>query len=511
MTRNPSPNPLEDPFKRVAELVFEIERSEQLLQHGLWPRSTRVVWEASRVRLGALLRKELLKSTVVDGGSVSAQRYRRTPLRTVLGFARDVIRRNPLSAPARRPVLIWAHERKLIRHEGCYEDIYTAPVLDIVGTGNAFVITPPFRGEYTGGSKLCRFAYSGGLLLAIARLLKTFVKLRRFRRVERLAQRVQPYISRAFPDGDVSISAFLKDRAADLATKTAVFRLLLKRLKPRLLVIANAYGFPGLVLAAKTLSIPIVEMQHGTITNDHLGYAVPAQSSRLIYPDKLYVFGDYWRQSVTFPSNNFEAVPIGFPYFDAQRSTLSNVPKENLLVFLSQPTIRSSMEELAVRIVPALDENIRVLFKMHPAETSELAIGGAQKEQLQAIIEQGRIVFVKNEIEIHELLARARWVVGAYSTSVFEAVGYGCRALLANAPGVSMMQPLVEYGYATMLDQEHMEATLAWTPVPSSSELLFASDAVSRLSKALSLQLSILIEWAPLKTRQNVAGDGGVG
>lgn len=483
-----------DPLRHTAELIFTIERSERLLEPGTWPIKSRLVWEASRHRLGETLRSAMIENSLDYAAYYKGVGRERQRIGETCHFIWSSIIRSPFLAPTRRPVLVWSHQRKQRREDGCNEDIYSSPVIQQVGSKNAVIVDPPFRGRYQSVNRLCRHAYTGGLLLVIARLLKQFLKFRRFRQIEELAIQIQPYLRQSLPAIDLCMSSFLHDRAADLWAKAFVFDLLLRRLKPKVLIVANSYGFPGLLLAAKMQSIPVVEIQHGIISNDHLGYAVPANCSREIYPDKLYIFGDYWRETVSYPAKDFEAVTTGFPYFEYRRGKIADVVKVDLLVILSQPTLRSQLEELAVRVIPKISPSIRIIFKLHPSESMVDRSVEHSHRAFNDLIRNGRLEIVKDEVDTYELLARAKWVMGGYSTAIFEAIGLGCQALLAELPGSDMMRPLVQRGCATFLDTEEPAPALETRSSACSPDSLFAQDAINLLRMALHRDVSSLFE-----------------
>jgi hypothetical protein len=98
-----------------------------------------------------------------------------------------------------------------------------------------------------------------------------------------------------------------------------VFKHLLKRWRPKLVVVVNSYTNMAYVKAAKDLGIPVVELQHGVINEKHYAYQIRFKPERSYYPDYLLSFG-MQEKNVFSGKNNFidanKVIPIGSFYLD---------------------------------------------------------------------------------------------------------------------------------------------------------------------------------------------------
>ena len=86
-----------------------------------------------------------------------------------------------------------------------------------------------------------------------------------------------------------------------------------------MIFVVVSYENLAIVAAAKSLGIQAIELQHGTITDYHLGYSYP-EKTRLngeipYFPDKILTFGDYWINEKSCPISKDNIVPIGFFLF----------------------------------------------------------------------------------------------------------------------------------------------------------------------------------------------------
>lgn len=94
---------------------------------------------------------------------------------------------------------------------------------------------------------------------------------------------------------------------------------LLSRWKPKYVFITQYYGIfnQGIIAASKALNIPVIEFQHGLISDSHIAYNIPIPLNRYSFPDYLFVFGEESRK--IFHENNYyidqqSVFPIGNAY-----------------------------------------------------------------------------------------------------------------------------------------------------------------------------------------------------
>ncbi len=93
-----------------------------------------------------------------------------------------------------------------------------------------------------------------------------------------------------------------------------VYRGLLKRVHPQAVLISNTNEF-AMLAAARDLGVRSYELQHGIFSRNHPD-ALPAEAKAykdtLLVPDKVLLFGEYWREELA--ANGFyedELLPVG--------------------------------------------------------------------------------------------------------------------------------------------------------------------------------------------------------
>ena len=139
-----------------------------------------------------------------------------------------------------------------------------------------------------------------------------------------------------------------------------------------MIFVVVAYENQAVVAAAKDLGIKVIELQHGTISDYHLGYSYPLKT-RLdgeikYFPDQILTFGDYWINEDNCPISKEDIIPIGFPYFEAQSKDYMNIqPDEHQILFISQGVIGKYLSKLAYQLADK-SKDFKIIYKLHPGE-----------------------------------------------------------------------------------------------------------------------------------------------
>lgn len=210
--------------------------------------------------------------------------------------------------------------------------------------------------------------------------------------------------------------------------------------KPEGIYIVCAYGEEGLIKAARDLKITTYEIQHGIITKYHFGYAFPETEDVPYFPDKLIVYGDYWKTAAAYPIDEENVMVLGNPYLEIQLKKYAKVLQEPFsILFISSG---KSGEDLSVLASEFADqaESFTVYYKLHPSEYS------VWKEIYPAINNKNRnnLIVIEDEINLYELFARNRFIIGVNSTALFESFAFSPNLILLNTPGVQYINNIIE-------------------------------------------------------------------
>jgi hypothetical protein len=251
---------------------------------------------------------------------------------------------------------------------------------------------------------------------------------------------------------DVSwdIENLCRQRFQNLVADIWIYERLLDRWQPKEVTLVVGYG-PNVALtaAARKRGLPVRELQHGTFSHYHLGYAYPNRNRPPpAFPDELQVWSQAWKARLPF-GKAFANITVKQPSWLAERKAkYANVPRRRRALVISQGLLGDRIAEALENVLPRL-EAFEIRYKLHPGEISRYR----SYPHLSALTATGRVT-VLEACDLAEEFAAADLVVGVYSTAVYEAMELGCRVFLFDLPGVENLADLVENGEATLLSPD---------------------------------------------------------
>ena len=484
----------------TAQLCAELRAFEQ--GHGLFAREIDGIpyWELTRYPLFCELAVERGLWGRGDGEVAGTRPRPRSPRRALEFLAH--LARGALP-PAGAPLLVVGHPRRKLARDGTWWDPHLDRVADRCrehGLGLVFV-EPPHRGRFH-----YRPAHTPGLVYLDRELVRS--RLRPGRRAgpsdaEALELAELGAALRSELDTRVSLERSVRWRLQRFRDDRHMWRRILGRLRPRVVLLTAGAGQEGLVAAARERGTLCVELQHGTPVADKLNYDYDrGDRPRRYFADYFASYGEYWKERGSWPIDSERVFVLGSPTFQRARRELEAIPKRREIVVLSQATVGLELARFAAALSRALPERWRILYKLHPEEL------GSWRERTPCLRDTRIEVVSDREAELHPLLARAEVQVGVYSTALYEGIGLGCKTVLVDLPGVECMRDLVERGMAAVVsDVADFEAVCARLPSDRAwAPLLFGSDWEAKLDAFLGEELGLPLGRAPQASGSGASG-----
>jgi len=221
-------------------------------------------------------------------------------------------------------------------------------------------------------------------------------------------------------------------------------KLILKWTNPEIVYLVDAYSKRHFItIAAKELNIKVVELQHGIISDYHLGYAFPEAEKEKYYflPDTFRGWGKEWCKAenawynCSYISSSFE-----YLYFlkDKYPTLPLNVRSKNIVI-ISQGALGDELSsEIAKRVSKFNDFN--VYYKLHPGEYSSYkSLAG-----YEILSQQSNFSFVTDD-DLYYLFSISQYVVGVFSTAVLEALAFGLEPYLVDISGIEYMEGRLDF------------------------------------------------------------------
>lgn len=104
---------------------------------------------------------------------------------------------------------------------------------------------------------------------------------------------------------EIDLFNIFRDHILDFKYQYNKYDKLFKKRKPKYVFVVVAYENKAMIAAAHNNGVEVVELQHGTISEYHLGYNYPNKEDKGLeyFPDKILSFGDYWKEVANYPIN----------------------------------------------------------------------------------------------------------------------------------------------------------------------------------------------------------------
>lgn len=234
------------------------------------------------------------------------------------------------------------------------------------------------------------------------------------------------YIQHNFPYelGNVFLADLrirLFDYAKKIGSQDKVYRKFFMQMKPKVVFVAEAcYGCNRafLVWMLHDMQIPVYEIQHGLVHQVHSAY----NYSHLIFenkeyleylPDKFFVFGEFWKKHIELPVSCQVMGSANFTESINKRTEVECEIASRILIVLNY----DPMMELIDILLSQLDDKYSIVVKPHPLYQSVV-------DALEIFKENDKFSIVR-EGNIFDSIIQAEYVIGDYSTVLYEATGCG--------------------------------------------------------------------------------------
>lgn len=303
----------------------------------------------------------------------------------------------------------------------------------------------PQEGKYKDPS-LVKRDFKAHELLVLSSFIRIFSRQRA--KVKQLADQLHRLLEAHFANAGIEVrlsAAYLESILAAFCSEYQYSILFLKIARPALIITSERLG-SGLLAAAKKLSIPSVDLQHGLIDQYHAQYIyvgkMRAIKGSLAIPSYLGVFGrlhkdvllydGFWAEQDVVILGNSRIQDNRAKYMQgASAAGLSGTGEKTILIPTQKTTFRELTTLLETLIAGketgegtaegrggAARLRCKIILKLHPLEPpanvevySSLA---ARKPDL--------IILAARESNTYELMMKARLVVGFDSAVLLESV-----------------------------------------------------------------------------------------
>lgn len=227
--------------------------------------------------------------------------------------------------------------------------------------------------------------------------------------------------------------ACIKQTLRERYYATIYANIFLRIIRPKMIFLAVSYSVfnQSLISVAKKRKIPVVELQHGRMGETHAAYNYKRVHELETFPDYVFVYGEYERRTVRFPISRKQVFAVGYPELERRSRINRNILSEKdclTVVFTPGAMEGKILSKYAIEVVHRLGkEKIKIIYKLHPSEYQDWKI------KYPELKTGGLEIIDNNQHDIYYYLAKANYVIGISSTSLFEAMMFKTQILVIKA------------------------------------------------------------------------------
>lgn len=385
--------------------------------------------------------------------------------------------KNPFFIP-RKKIIFVGHQRRKLLKDGKYWDIYCDPIINEIGE-DCFLLEGYHLNTHLKPAKTKNIYYLDIVNLFCYLYKKKNQKKNKCKndsidKIKDITLKLYELFS-----CKIDINSKVDNSLIIFKSQRYFYNQLFKRIKPRVLFVLVGYGKEALVNAAKKLLIPVVELQHGTLSRYHMAYSFPNGDKKHYFADYFFSFGDFWNTAADFPIEQKKIKTMGYPYLYDSLAKYQNIEKQKTIVFISQGSIGKDLSKFALELRKITPLDINIVYKLHPGEYDRW------KQEYPWLMDSDIRVIDSQSPDLYALLAIAQWQIGVYSTAIYEGLVFGCQTYLVDLPGVAYMDKLLESGYAQLVASPE-EINLEAKDVVVDADYFFAKDWQKNFEGALS-------------------------
>lgn len=417
-------------IKEICEFIFCLEEKYGLLDFKI--RGVNI-WQCSRMKLYYMLS---IQSGALQEPHSHTDRI--GVFRKLYLSLKTIFRHNYFTLP-RSDALVYSHPRVTFVDDE-YIDIYTKFFIDEqLENGERITEIESSKHGYN-SKKEHKFSHRNDWINLSSRLCSKMITVSLSDHEEAKISLMEKEIF-SFFGCEIDLNSFFTTCVEDFIATEAIYKMAFKKTKAKTIYIVVSYFNAPVISAAKACGMQVIELQHGTFSQYHLGYSFPNRKKPLDYfPDKLYVWNEYWKGLISMPISESNVIVDKFRFLENEKSRYSHlIRNDNQVVVLSQGAIGEEIAGYFLNHIHLFGD-YDIFYKLHPGEFDSYK----SYPSLKRLSERRNLKIIKDEIPLYELFATSKWQVGVFSTALYEGAEFGCETILLNINGIEYMDRFIE-------------------------------------------------------------------
>lgn len=394
------------------------------------------IWEYSQFQVFNKILTELGVFSNAHSVPSLVKRITRLPMNVI-----NFIVKNPLYGNYRKDILVFNNPRKTLIDEE-YIDIYTEYYIEELNSQQYELIENPYMNTHYKCKRTKQTKYLDALKI-IYSIKKHFIHIQLSEEDVQIISLIENEIENSFDIKLDIMNLFITNLKRFKIYFDYYNKLLVKR-NPKVIFLVTHYFYQELISAAKKNHIPVIEIQHGVITPYSVSYNFPySKYSVELFPDKLFMFGSYWTEAVKLPLESNNIISMGYPFLNKQIDKYKNRNKISTdVLLLSQGTIGKYLFKITIELAKLMP-SYNFIYKLHPGEVYDWR-NKYYDEDDKIVIPENLKILENDPKDLYYYFSTCEYVLGVYSTALFEGLAFDCKCILVNLPGIEYMEPLMK-------------------------------------------------------------------
>lgn len=390
-------------------------------------------------------------------------------LMDLLGFFINCTLKNPLLRLQKKDVLIVNHPRRL-KNADYYDCMYTDDIAAMLGN-DAYTMEFLYNFKHLKPTRTPNLLYMDYVDIGAYIKKKLFkgMYIKQLNLLKEQSINLNKLLINEFGFGPSSeyIFSLFERRFFWVLFKKEMLKRVIQRINPKVVIEVVGYETNKMIIneICNEMNIACIELQHGVMGRGHLAYNFKNKKQYSFFPNKMFLFSEYWKNTTQLPIDETNIISVGFPYLEKNLLLYkkNNAIKDCLsILVISQPEFSSKISDLVKELIDRLEFNkiyFRIIYKLHPAEYNE------KNNSFSRFKNHNNIVFVNNnERSLYYYFQKANVQIGVTSTAIFEGLAFDLHTFIYHLEKTDIyMKDLIEKNIARMFNDvdELMEMLLS--------------------------------------------------
>ncbi len=314
------------------------------------------------------------------------------------------------------------------------KDIYSDYLINKVNSNDTYIF---YSNHIKGSYRPSKNTNLESLILYALLIIKKIISLfssNKSNEIVAISNHIKTYFNT-----DIYVDRLIETHLFKFRFNLLNYSRILKAVRPEKIFLVTHYSHMSLIEAANNLGIPTYEIQHGTVSENHMGYYFPNDPAPPYFPSYFLCHGKYWERKPPLPKN-LKTIVLGASHISSLKNGSDN--KKNNLLFFSQGTVANDLFFFAIQTA-RLAQNLKIIYRLHPSEMIESYQDKIEKKD----------IFLPNNFEIKyeskdffDDLKTSKFIATVYSTTIYEAMALGAKAIVIGLQGYNAVYDIIERG-----------------------------------------------------------------